>query len=310
MVSVAKVGHSYDGAKWTVNDLVKAPARVPNIVRDFVKDADISQWLLRPGPTAVGGAVVFEENLVQYANDDAEIVAEFGEIPMTNSPMRTQITRATVKRGLGLKISEEMRTRNDVGRVADEIRMVKNKIVRGKDRIFFNAIMAADVNLVAASNVTGGWVSGANTGIIKDIASAMYAIANQAPAGAAENEKLGYEADTLIIHPSYEYLLIDNAEIAAIFAGSPLASESLRYTGKMPKKFMNLDVLKSWSVPLTTAVVCQRKAMGFISDEWPLTGSPMKFDESTDSYHTYFRYRNLVAIDNPKAVAFIQGVDA
>jgi hypothetical protein len=188
--------------------------------------------------------------------------------------------------------------------------MVKNKIVRGKDRIFFNAIMAADVNLVAASNVTGGWVSGANTGIIKDIASAMYAIANQAPAGAAENEKLGYEADTLIIHPSYEYLLIDNAEIAAIFAGSPLASESLRYTGKMPKKFMNLDVLKSWSVPLTTAVVCQRKAMGFISDEWPLTGSPMKFDESTDSYHTYFRYRNLVAIDNPKAVAFIQGVDS
>lgn len=310
MVQVGAVGHSYDGPKWTVSEMVKAPARVPNIVKSLVEDADISKWLLRPGPTAVGGSVVFEENIVQYADNDAEIVAEFGEIPMTTSPVRTQITRATVKRGLGLKISDEMVSRNDTGRVNDEIRMVKNKIVRGREKIFFNACMNADVNLVPASNATGGWLSGANTGIVKDLAAAMYAITNQGPQGAAENEKLGYSPDTLIIHPSYQYSLIDNEEINRIFAGSPLADESLRYTGKLPKKFLNLDILMSWSVPVTTAIVCQRKALGFISEEWPLRGSPMKHDDDTQSYRTNFSYRNLVAIDNPKAVAFIQGIDA
>lgn len=236
MAETVQVGHSFDGAKYTVSDLVKAPRRVPNLVRDLVKDQDISQWLLREGPTAVGGSVVFEENLALYANNDSEIVAEFGEIPMTTSPMRTLITRATTKRGLGLKISKEMETRNDVGRVNDEIRMVRDRIVRTRDNVFFNAIMNADViDLFAgggadATNPTGigGWL-GANSTIVSDLAEAMYQISSQAPTGAQDNEKLGYTADTLIIHPAMASAFIDNEEVNRIFAGSPLASEQLRY---------------------------------------------------------------------------------
>jgi hypothetical protein len=310
MVDTIAVGHSYDGSKYTVNDLIKAPKRVPNLVRSLVQDNDISPWMLRTGPTADGGAVVFEENVALYARDDAEVVAEFGEIPMTSSDMTVPTSRATTKRGLGLKISKEMVTRNDTGRVQEEIRKVRDKIVRGRERRFFQTIMAADANLVPASNVTGGWLSGANTGIIKDLTTAMYAITNQAPQGALENEKLGYTPDTLVIHPSYQYSLIDNAELNNIFAGSPLASQQLRYTGKLPKKFLNLDVLMSWSVPVTTAIVAQRKALGFISTEWPLNGSPLEYERSTESYTTYFSYRDVVVIDNPKAVAFIQGIDS
>src|SRR5688572_31717815 len=118
------IGHSYDGPKWTVNQLVSKPTWVPNIVSKTVADANIAEWLLRPGPSAVSGAVAFEETLALYAGSEGEIVAEFGEYPGTEAPMRTPVTRATTKRGVHLKISEEMVTRNDVGRVQDELRMV------------------------------------------------------------------------------------------------------------------------------------------------------------------------------------------
>lgn len=310
MADTVTVGHSYDGSKFTVSDLVKAPKRVPNLVRDFVKDNDISPWMLRQGPTADGGSVVFEENVALYANDGDEVVAEFGEIPMTQSGMTVPATRATVKRGLGLKVSKEMVTRNDMGRVQDEIRKVRDKIVRGREKRFFDTIMAAPVNIVPATNATGGWLSGADTAIVKDLTTAMYAITNQAPQGAQENEKLGYNPDTLILHPSYQFTLIDNDEINQIFQGSPLASEQLRYTGKLPRKFLNLDILTSWSCPINTAIVAQRKALGFISTEWPLTGGPLEYERATEDYRTYFSYRDVVVIDNPKAVAFIQGIDA
>lgn len=308
MADTVNVGHSYDGSKFTVNDLVKAPARVPNLVRSFVQDNDISPWVLRTGPTAVGGAVVYEENVALYANDDPEVVAEFGEIPMTSSGMTVPATRSTTKRGLGLKISKEMQTRNDMGRTQDELRRVRNKIVRARERAFFASIQAADVNLIPAGNATGGWLTG-TTSVVADLADAMYEITNQAPQGAEENEKLGYNPDTLIIHPSYQFSLIDSDEMNQIFQGSPLASEQLRYTGKLPKKFLNLDILMSWACPITTAIVCQRKAMGFVSTEWPLSGSPMKYDEATQSWTTYFSYRDVMVIDNPKAVTFIQNID-
>lgn len=299
--TLAKVGHSYDGPKFTVNDLIKAPKRVPNLVRDFVRDADISKWLLRTGPVADGGAVVYDEYVTFYSSpNQGEIVAEFGEIPMGILPTRTSIVKATTKKGLGLKISKEMETRNDVGRVQDEIRGIRNAMVRTKELAFFAAI-----NNSSHLTVAGGAWSGSTTTIRSDIAEAMYLIASQEPTGSADEEKIGYEADTLIIHPAVESLFIDNSEVNEVFAGSPLASEQLRYTGKMPRKFMSLDVVKSWRAPLTTPIVCQRNAMGFVSSEWPLNGTPMKYDESTQSYTSYFTYRDLVAIDNPKAVAYI-----
>lgn len=300
--STVNVSHSYDGPKWTVNDLIKKPTMVPNIVRDFVRDSDISEWLLRNGPTAAGGAVVFEEHLALYPSPNlGEVVAEFAEIPGVETPMRTLITRATTKRGLHLKFSDEMVSRNDVGRVQDEIRMVRNAMVRTKENVFFNAI---STNTETIDVVGGAW-TGLDTTIRSDIAEAMYMIASQEPLNAVDEEKLGYEADTLIIHPAYESLFIDNDEINRIFAGSPLASEQLRYTGKMPKKFMSLDVMKSWRCPLATPIVCQRKAMGFISNEWPLRGTPLRHDEDNQTWRTNFSYRDLVAIDNPKAVALI-----
>lgn len=313
-MAVVTVGHSYDGSKYTVNDLMKKPTFVPNIVKGMVKDSNIAEWLLREGPTAVGGAVAFEETLALYAGSEGEIVAEFGEIPGTEAPMRTQVTRATTKRGVHLKISDEMVSRNDVGRVQDEMRMVRDTLVNGRDKVFFDAAMNnTNVQTFAAASagVADGWYSATDTvsKIRYDIARACYLLTSQGVTGAQYSEKLGYKADTLIIHPQVAAMMIQSAEVARAFEQGSPATTGISFSGLYPTKFLTLDVFTSWRAPIDTAIVCQRKAMGFISKEWPLRGTPMRHDEDTQSWRTNFSYRDLVAIDNPKAVCKITNID-
>ena len=306
-MAVQTLGLSYDGPKWTVNQLVKNPTFVPNTVMKMVKDANIADWLLRNGPTAAGGSVTFEETVALYAQTEGEIVAEFGEYPGTQASVSTPGVRSTTKRGVHFKISEEMRTRNDTGRVADEMRKVRDTLVNGRDKALITAVtMNSNVQNFTP---TGSWLAGSTT-IVGDIAKAMYMISSVPVSGAQYSETLNYEADTLVIHPQYTPFFIDNPTINAIFAGSPLADQQLRYTGKLPKKFMSLDVLTSFRCPPDRAIVCQRGAMGFISTEWPLTGTPLRKDEDTDSYRSNFRYRDVMVVDNPKAICYILGIDA
>lgn len=309
------ISHSSDGPKWTVNQLIKNPVWVPNIIQKMVLDNNLAEWLLRTGPTAVGGAVAFEEAVALYAGSEGEIVAEFGEYPMTDTPMRTPMTRATTKRGVGFRISEEMKTRNDVGRVQDEMTMVRDTLVNGRDKVLFNAVMTnSNVQTFAAASagVADGWYSldPLVSKIRYDITRAIFRIAAQGVPQAANQEKLGYKADTLIVHPQVSAMLQGSPEVEAIFrnGGTP-ASSTIKFNGLYPTKFMNLDVFEAWRCPITTAIVCKRNAMGFISKEWPLRGTPLKFNESDDTYTSYFRYRDLVAVDNPKAVCLITNID-
>lgn len=314
MAITGAITHSSDGPKWTVNQLIKNPVWVPNIIQKMVLDNNIAEWLLRTGPTAVGGAVAFEEAVALYAGSEGEIVAEFAEYPMTDTPMRTPMTRATTKRGVGFRISEEMKTRNDVGRVQDEMKMVRDTLVNGRDKVFFNAVMNnTNVQTFAAANAAAadGWydTNPANSRIRYDITRAVFRIAAQGVPSAANEEKLGYDADTLIVHPQVAAMLFNSPEVEKTFDQRAPASDTIKFSGLLANKFLNLDVFKSWRCPRDTAVVCQRNSMGFISKEWPLRGTPLKFNESDDTYTSYFRYRDLVAIDNPKAVCKITNID-
>jgi len=318
-MAVVGTTHSYDGPKWTVNQLVKNPVWVPNTIAKMVEDSNIAEHLLRTGPTAVGGAVSFEETLALYAGSEGEIVAEYGEYPMTEIPSRTPVVRATTKRGVGFRISEEIRTRNDTGRVQDQMRMTRDTLVNGRDKVFFDAVMNhTGVHATAAAAVTGtpsdavnGWYSqtAANSKIKEDISRAIFRIASQGVTGAQYSEKLGYKADTLIVHPQVASMLLFSPEVAEVFEHSLPAEKTISFSGLMPTKFLTLDVFTSWRCPSSVAIVCQRKAMGFISKEWPLRGTPLKFNEADDTYTSYFRYRDLVAVDNPKAVAKITNID-
>jgi hypothetical protein len=314
-MAVQTVTHSYDGPKWTVNDLIKNPTFVPNQIAKSVNDTNIADQLLRTGPTASGGAVAYETTLEMYAGSEGEIVAEYAEYPMTDAPMRTRVTAGTTKRGLGFRFSEEMRTRNDVGRVQDVTQMVRDTLIAGKDKALITAVLNnASVQSFAAASAatTDGWyATDATASKIKyDIGRAMYKITSQGTVGAQYSEKLGYKANTMIVHPQVSAMFIQNAEVAAMFqpAQAPTAN-TVSFSGMYPTKFLTLDLFESWRCPMDTVIVCQRKAMGFISTEWALKGTPLKFDESTDTYTSYFKYRDLVVVDNPLAVCKITNID-
>lgn len=310
---VVRVGHSYDGPSWTVSQLVKAPTRIPSIVVQAVKDNLIADLLLRQGPPAAGGAVQYEERVIFSSDRSAEIIAEFGEIPTTQSGMTLPMMAATQKRGIGVKVSKEMETRNDVGRVSDEIGYARDEMINAWNKVFFAAVNNnANVLTLAAQNTAGtGWYGSdpAVTRIRSDIAKVMLQMANQTVQGAQNNDRYGFKPDTMVIHPTMGANFVDNEEVNKIFMNSPATTISPRFTLAHPQKFgQTLDVIESWEINPDQVMFCQRKKMGFISDEWPLNGSPTKYTEREQSYATYFTRRSLVAIDNPKSVLILTGV--
>lgn len=314
-MAVQTITHSYDGPKWTVSDLVKQPTFVANTIAKAVKDTNIADQLLRTGPNAVSGAITYEQTLALYAGAEGEIVAEYAEYPRTTAPMRTRVAAQTTKRGLGFQFSEEIRTRNDVGRVQDQMQMTKDTLINGKDKALITAVLgnSSVQSFAAASGATvdGWYATDATASKIKyDVARAIYKIRSQGVSGAQYSEKLGYRADTMIVHPQVSAMFIQNAEVAAMFQPDTTpAANTTNFTGLYPQRFLTLNLFESWRCPIDTVIICQRKAMGFIATEWPLRGTPLKFDDSTDSYTTYFKYRDLVVVDNPLAVCKITNID-
>lgn len=317
MAVIQRVGHSYDSPQWTVSQMVKRPTLVPGMVVQAVKDNLIADLLLRQGPSAPGGAVQYNEQVAFASARSAEIIAEFGEIPTTQSDVSMPVVAATQKRGLGLKISKEMETRNDTGRVAQEVALARDAMIRSWNSVFFLAVYRASVLTMNASRqATGGWTVDVipsagltpTAGIRKDIANAQYLMANQQIQGAIGNDRYGFVPDTLVVHPSLMPILLDSEEVNKVFANSPATTISPRFTMAYPTKFGNLDIVQSWEILPNHAMVLKRNTLGFISEEWPLAGSPMEYTQREQTYNTFFTRRALNAIDTPKSCVLINGI--
>lgn len=299
------VGSSQDGPTFTVNTLLKYPNMVPQIVLDMTRAQFIGDALLRSGPTAVGGAVAWRDPMPMFANEDGEIVAEYAEIPGVEFGSPIMHTRATTKKGLAVKVSQEMIDRNDVGTVMDQMRMARNTMVRMFDRQFMKTVFNGITPTMPSA---GSWFGGTTT-IRRDIADAAYEI-NAAYYGTDTDNKYGYNPDTIVINNLTASEWIDNEEINKVFAASPLASESLRYTGKMPKKFFGYDVIRSWQVPDDVALLCERGVIGFRSDERPLRGTPLYEQKEKETWRSDFTRITVMAVDNPKSALIITGINS
>lgn len=299
------VGSSQDGPTFTVNTLLKYPRMVPQIVLDMTRGQFIGDALLRPGPTAVGGAVAWKDPSPMFALEEAEIVAEYGEIPGVEFGSPIMHTKATLKRGLSVKISQEMIDRQDTNMALENMRSARNTLVRQQDRQCMATIFN---NPVVPTMPSGGAWFGGTTTIRRDIADAAYEI-NKAFYGDDPDNKFGYEPDTLVINNLTASEWLDNEEVNKIFTASPLADESLRYTGKMPKKFFGYNVVKSWQVPDDVALLCERGVVGFRSYERPLRGTPLYEDKPRETWRSDFTYINVMAVDNPKSCMIITGIN-
>lgn len=312
MASVRFAG-SNDGPRLTVAQALKQPTFIPERVLKTMENQFLIDGLLRQGPPAGSGAVAYRENQSLFADSDPEIVEEFGEIPVIGTSRGGLKTLHTVKRGAALLVSREMRTRNDAAELTRRGQMVRNTFIRAYEKLFMNVVLAdPGIQTFAA---TGVWLTALATNdvIRKDLAKAMQLIEDAVPTPTVDNAEsyLGFEADTIVISPAVKTNFLNNNAVNDVFAGGDLASESLRYTGKLPRKFFGLDIV--WSRALTgknKAIVMERGTAGFISDEYPMEATEMYEDRPRQAYRSDFTRRSVAGLDNPKAVCVITGVES
>lgn len=300
---------SAEGVRITVNSYIKRPALVRARVLRMLDQQFITDAILRQGPKADGGAVMYEESTPMFADGDVEDVAEFGEIPAVVGSGGIPRTVQTVKKALGLLISREMRDRDDTGKVDQQLIQIRNTMVRAWENAFLTALLGnANIHTLAATAV---WSNSATSKIRYDLAQAMYLVSNS-DADTSNNtgeQKFMFEPDTLIISRKTEADFLASDDVAKVFLGGNIADENLQYKGKMPKQFFGLDVIRSWRLAANQAIVLQRKVVGGISDERPLEVTPMReVPDNTETYRSNTVRRSAVFIDQPKAATLITGV--
>lgn len=310
------------GQRITVSQMSKSPTLIPKRIISTMDQEFLVDAILRQGSDAPSGIVLYFESTPLFSNDSPSILDEFGEIPTTNGSLGQPRSVRTVRRALGLRISKQMQDRNDIDAVNLQVTQIRNTMVRSWEDAFFSALVAnPNVQTFTASAT---WTAG---GVIrKDINAAKYLIQNAASDSnyaltqaqglydaTNGNNKFGFNADTLIISTETQTDFLNSTEINGIYTGN-LATESLLYTGKLPNKFLGLDVLVSWRLSTylpTSSVVLERKTVGFISDERKLSATPLYGEGNgpnggpREAFRTDVTRQSAIGIDQPLACVII-----
>jgi hypothetical protein len=96
----------------TVADHLKDPLLVGERLLSSLDQLFVADQILRSAGNPSGGSMVYYESTPLFANDSSEYVEEYGEIPVTTNQLGVPKAVRVRKRGLGVRISREMRDRN------------------------------------------------------------------------------------------------------------------------------------------------------------------------------------------------------
>lgn len=293
----------------TVNRLLEDPLMVAELFRTFFKDQFIADQVLRPAGKATGGAVQYWVSgpvFPDVASGDAEVVAPLAEIPVVNPIVGTPAAVQVYKRGLGLRISREMKDRNNIGAVMRGIDQIRNAIVRSVDGAFMAAIAAAITGGQTVS-VSTPWDAASGTTTRRDIA------AGKAILETLQDTGYDYNLDTLLVNRRTRDDLIFSAELASPFVGA-VAGQNPLLTGKLAEVLGFDRVLVSPQVPTDHAYGVQRNVLGGIADERGSAGKPIEVSDPFPEpafEATRWNVTRAAAgfIDNPGAIVDFSNVE-
>jgi hypothetical protein len=296
---------SLDGPRVTVSDLLKDPLVIPSLILDMTKNEFIVDAVLRNGGAAPSGAVRYSESTPLYADDVPEIRAEFGEVPVVPTSVGIPRVVFSHERAMAISVSDEMLRRQAIDPVTRQLTQVRNTMLYSWNAAFYSAVVAnAGIQTLAVSNA---WAS-SNATIRGDIANSVYLIENASVTSSIGfNSFLGFEADTMIINHATKNTLLQSSSFAAPYIGD-IASENLQYTGVLPNRIFNLDVLVSRQIPTGNAIVMQRQRCGFIADELPMSATPLYRWEPTKSSRSDVQRASAIGLDQPASIVLLSGI--
>lgn len=291
-----RVVSANDGPQITVNTLVKSPTLVPRRILSMLDQQFIADLVLRNVGSIPSGVATYYESNPLFSDSGAEIVAEFGEIPVALNSVGAVHVAQTVKRALAVRISYEMQSRNAIDDVNLQMMQVSNTMIAAWDGVFMGALEAAlpGSHTFAA---TAAW-DASPTFSRADIATAIASITK---------EKRGFNPNALIISPTVIAAMMGNDDIWKLWQGN-INDQNPVYTGKLPGKLWGLDVYSTYSTDDVSAYVVEAKTVGFIGDERPLQATPLYEVPQEEYFRSDTSRQSLVGIDQPLAIAKITGV--
>ncbi len=302
-----------DGPRTTVADIIGAPMMIPARVLESIAGTDPTSTLLRDAGPNTNGLVSYHESTPLYLGSDVEEVAEFAEIPVGAGQIGLPRIAYALKRGLGVRVSREMRDENRIDMVNNQITQLVNTMIRARVRALRAVLSNPGIPTVAA---TAAW-TGATGKPRRDLANAMEIVGNAEPypTSAVDDDVFGFEADTAVFPTSIAPVLMDNADFLAVYKDS-LAADSIAYTGRMPRDVLGLVALTVRGWDKTRVLVLERGTVGFFSDTRPLESTGLYGEGNgpnggpTESWRSDTTEKRVMGADQPLAACWITGVQA
>jgi hypothetical protein len=302
---------SRGGPATTVADLIGNPKLIPARTLSLLSLGFISGALLRDAGPNANSLVAYEESTPLFLDGDDEIVGEYGEIPVKAGQMGLPRIAAGTPKGLGVRVTRRQRDMNQIDKINQQIHQLANTMIRSDAR----ALRALFDNPSIPSIAAGAAWDTSNGRPAKDIANAMEVVGSAKPAGTTvEDANFEFEANTIVFPGAITPVLLGNDNFASIYNRDSLVSEDIRYTGKLPKKVLDLDALRSRSFATNKVLVLERGVAGFYSDFQELEVTELYPEGNgpnggpTQSWRSDATRERVYAVDQPLSACWITGV--
>lgn len=300
---------AYGGDTLTVDEMLKDPHFIPERVLTNLDGAFLEEALFRNGGPN-DGVVAFREATAPFLNDEAEDVAEFAEIPVSDLNRGKLHTVIGVKTALAIRVSWEMRRFSKLDMVSQQVTALQNTMVKSGVKATLAAFRSAEVQELG---VTADWEND-KANPMRDIRTAKRMIAT-AKSPDREDALMGYKADTLVLNEATLDAALFHESVQRFYRGNA-AVENPVYQGVTPSLIAGLRVVTSQYIPEGEAYIMQSATAGFVSDAQPLTVTPLYSEGGESGYGgpsqswrvDAFRQR-VIAVDNPKAVVKLVGIE-
>jgi hypothetical protein len=296
-----------DGPRITVAAMVKNPTIIPKRILSTLENQFIADSILRKLPPTQSGSYVYEESTPLFAEGDAPIVGEFGEIPVISGRVGARRVAVTVRRGLAVQVSETMKSRNDIDAVNTQVKQVKNTFIRTWETAFLNGLLNhPDVHTMPT---TAPW-DGVGSAIREDLVEATALIEDSSVDDQPE-DFFGFSPNTMVIGKNVRDALMLSDDFNKAYVDN-ISDESVLYTGKLPGRFFNVDAFlvsrEMDRLAPDSAILLERKTVGGIGDERPLRATPMYEDKPRETWRSDITRQSAIVIDQPKAACVITNV--
>ena len=278
----------------SVDAFLNNPPLVQRAIMDLTLQRFLADRIFAAGPPTNAGSVLYEQVAAGewFTVRDVQEIEPGDEFPIVDGAVTPPLVAIIKKWGGAFLVTDEARQRNRRDIVARNLVKLRNTVTRKVDTVAMATLNAAPIVTQAAS---GDWTVAA-TDVIADLETARSTI---------DQADLGYEADTVIIHPSQALDVRKDADLR-----TALPRESVERNLLSAPDLSGLLGFPNWYVTnrqtAGTIHVLASGQVGGISEEKPLTSEviPERKNERT---RVQASRRAVPYVTDPLAVVKITG---